>query len=208
MPDPSTTCIIRLWIILYCFISWIYIRVFLAFFVSFIIFQLMVGVDCGRIVKTEVNNIHSWKCVGFFLSVGMYQSNEELSLVCVSLLPWLPSVHQRLYIFLEWTADTLCLWWKLRCQNVFVSVPAPRSLTFQQSLHTCSTEVVLFPVHVPPQQYMGVACFLVLCLCGGGGVGHDKEFSVVSDVVFHGLCAGSIEFLLLEWFLWAKVFFS
>lgn len=39
----------------------------------------MIGVECGRIVEIVVNNIHSWKWVGCFLSVGMCQSNEELS---------------------------------------------------------------------------------------------------------------------------------
>lgn len=54
------------------FFSSIVFRLFLffpCFFVSLIIFEWAIGIECGRTVETEVINIHSWKWLGLFLSV-------------------------------------------------------------------------------------------------------------------------------------------
>lgn len=77
---------------------------------------------------------------------------------------------------------------------------------------SCFSPMLSRPCEPIPQEWvLPRSCFLsavhccrllldaVLLVWGGGGErGNEKGFSVVGPVVFLGLCAGDMEFLLLE----------
>lgn len=131
-----------------------------------------------------------------FLYVGMHQSNEEMSWVWVLLFSWLSSVHQRLYIPLEWAFVNLSLKRKLRYQKVFLHSDlsaAPACLFHRSGSFPCSC---FFP---------SSRLLLHVSWCYASCEGHEKDFWIVSNVVFLDLYAGYVEFLLLEWFLSVKV---